>query len=76
MIFGSRLLSTEKVRTRRRRHLAADGKHYTVSVDKHVPSHHTYHFFVGLCKCSVFVLDDGGETDLDLGNYERFLSVR
>eukprot|EP00611_Tribonema_gayanum_P004237 TRINITY_DN13408_c0_g1_i1.p1 TRINITY_DN13408_c0_g1~~TRINITY_DN13408_c0_g1_i1.p1 ORF type:complete len:606 (-),score=116.30 TRINITY_DN13408_c0_g1_i1:21-1580(-) len=24
----------------------------------------------------VFVLDDGGEVDLDLGNYERFLSVR
>ena len=23
----------------------------------------------------VFVLEDGGETDLDLGNYERFLSV-
>jgi CTP synthase len=23
----------------------------------------------------VFVLDDGAETDLDLGNYERFLSV-
>ena len=23
----------------------------------------------------MFVLDDGGETDLDLGNYERFLSV-
>ena len=23
----------------------------------------------------VFVLDDGGETDLDLGNYERFLSI-
>eukprot|EP00980_Cylindrotheca_fusiformis_P007130 scaffold1499_cov105-Cylindrotheca_fusiformis.AAC.2 len=23
----------------------------------------------------VFVLDDGGETDLDLGNYEGFLSV-
>eukprot|EP00301_Raphidiophrys_heterophryoidea_P026001 c8863_g1_i1.p1 GENE.c8863_g1_i1~~c8863_g1_i1.p1 ORF type:complete len:700 (+),score=221.76 c8863_g1_i1:53-2101(+) len=23
----------------------------------------------------VFVLDDGGETDLDLGNYERFLKV-
>ena len=23
-----------------------------------------------------FVLDDGGETDLDLGNYERFLDVR
>ncbi len=22
-----------------------------------------------------FVLDDGGETDLDLGNYERFLDV-
>ncbi|KAI1704169.1 glutamine amidotransferase class-I domain-containing protein [Ditylenchus destructor] len=24
----------------------------------------------------VFVLDDGGEVDLDLGNYERFLNVR
>lgn len=24
----------------------------------------------------VFVLDDGGEADLDLGNYERFLGVR
>jgi len=24
----------------------------------------------------VFVLDDGGEVDLDLGNYERFLQVR
>ncbi|KAF8385436.1 ctps-1, partial [Pristionchus pacificus] len=24
----------------------------------------------------VYVLDDGGEVDLDLGNYERFLSVR
>ena len=23
----------------------------------------------------VFVLDDGGEADLDLGNYERFLNV-
>ena len=23
----------------------------------------------------VFVLDDGGEVDLDLGNYERYLSV-
>ena len=23
----------------------------------------------------VFVLDDGGETDLDLGNYERFMDV-
>ncbi len=24
----------------------------------------------------VFVLDDGGEADLDLGNYERFLDVK
>nr|CAD2205148.1 unnamed protein product [Meloidogyne enterolobii] len=24
----------------------------------------------------VFVLDDGGEVDLDLGNYERFLKLR
>lgn len=23
----------------------------------------------------VFVTDDGGETDLDIGNYERFISV-
>lgn len=23
----------------------------------------------------VFVLDDGGETDLDLGNYERFVDI-
>ena len=23
----------------------------------------------------VYVLDDGGEVDLDLGNYERFLNV-
>ena len=23
----------------------------------------------------MFVLDDGGEVDLDLGNYERFLDV-
>lgn len=29
------------------------------------------HTFVG----EVFVLDDGGEVDLDLGNYERFLDV-
>lgn len=34
-------------------------------------------FYVSLsfsCK-KVFVLDDGGETDLDLGNYERFMGV-
>eukprot|EP00213_Chloropicon_mariensis_P007344 CAMPEP_0197474572 /NCGR_PEP_ID=MMETSP1309-20131121/6026_1 /TAXON_ID=464262 /ORGANISM="Genus nov. species nov., Strain RCC998" /LENGTH=39 /DNA_ID= /DNA_START= /DNA_END= /DNA_ORIENTATION= len=23
----------------------------------------------------VFVLDDGGEVDLDLGNYERFIGI-
>lgn len=31
------------------------------------------------CLCDpgeVFVLDDGGEVDLDLGNYERFLDIR
>lgn len=33
------------------------------------------------CEClpspgEVFVLDDGGEVDLDLGNYERFLDIR
>lgn len=29
-----------------------------------------------LCAGEVFVLDDGGEVDLDLGNYERFLDIR
>ena len=24
----------------------------------------------------MFVLDDGGEVDLDLGNYERFLDIK
>lgn len=28
------------------------------------------------CVGEVFVLDDGGEVDLDLGNYERFLDIR
>ena len=28
-----------------------------------------------ICVGEVFVLDDGGEVDLDLGNYERFLDV-
>lgn len=28
------------------------------------------------CTGEVFVLDDGGEVDLDLGNYERFLDIR
>lgn len=37
--------------------------------------------FVLIAPCScrageVFVLDDGGEVDLDLGNYERFLDIR
>lgn len=27
------------------------------------------------CTGEVFVLDDGGEVDLDLGNYERFLDI-
>ncbi|XP_042296931.1 CTP synthase 1-like [Sceloporus undulatus] len=31
----------------------------------------------GCCwESEVFVLDDGGEVDLDLGNYERFLDIR
>ena len=28
------------------------------------------------CSGEVFVLDDGGEVDLDLGNYERFLDIK
>ena len=29
----------------------------------------------GFVAGETFVLDDGGETDLDLGNYERFLDI-
>lgn len=32
------------------------------------------HVFVNTAG-EVFVLDDGGEVDLDLGNYERFLDI-
>ena len=28
-----------------------------------------------MCTGETFVLDDGGEVDLDLGNYERFLDI-
>jgi CTP synthase (UTP-ammonia lyase) len=28
------------------------------------------------CVGEVFILEDGGEVDLDLGNYERFLDIR
>jgi CTP synthase len=31
--------------------------------------------FVNDVTGEVFVLDDGGEVDLDLGNYERFLDI-
>lgn len=32
---------------------------------------HVYFYVLG----EVYVLDDGGEVDLDLGNYERFLDI-
>ena len=32
-------------------------------------------FFYSYFSGEVYVLDDGGEVDLDLGNYERFLDV-
>lgn len=32
---------------------------------------HVYFYSLG----EVYVLDDGGEVDLDLGNYERFLDI-
>ena len=35
------------------------------------PSFYTHTYLPG----EVFVLDDGGEVDLDLGNYERFMDV-
>jgi CTP synthase len=36
-----------------------------------LPKLYSISLFLG----EVFVLDDGGEVDLDLGNYERFLDV-
>lgn len=36
---------------------------------------HSFVFFLSLFTGEVYVLDDGGEVDLDLGNYERFLDV-
>ena len=33
------------------------------------------HIFSPFEHGETFVLDDGGETDLDLGNYERFLDI-
>ncbi len=39
--------------------------------------HATVSISLTLCLTGeVFVLDDGGEVDLDLGNYERFLDIR
>lgn len=71
LMYDSHHLSMEKVRN----DLAADNTpspqvmEVILKVTLHIPS------LLGLCD-AVFVLDDGGETDLDLGNYERFLSVR
>uniref|UniRef100_A0A1I7XN03 CTP synthase n=1 Tax=Heterorhabditis bacteriophora TaxID=37862 RepID=A0A1I7XN03_HETBA len=48
----------------------------TFSPYEHVvllPKRPTYNY---VATGEVFVLDDGGEVDLDLGNYERFLNVR
>ena len=35
-----------------------------------------YSNIIQYCLGEVFVLDDGGEVDLDLGNYERFLDIK
>lgn len=37
----------------------------------HIQVHGSIFIFLG----EVYVLDDGGEVDLDLGNYERFLDI-
>jgi len=34
-----------------------------------------FNIFTSLFSGEVFVLNDGGEVDLDLGNYERFLDI-
>lgn len=43
---------------------------------KHLTNFHFFYLF-SLCADAgeVYVLDDGGEVDLDLGNYERFLDI-
>ena len=35
-----------------------------------------FKYLIFYCSGEVFVLDDGGEVDLDLGNYERFLDIK
>lgn len=45
------------------------------SINEHVQACHLI-VYPSLCPGEVFVLDDGGEVDLDLGNYERFLDIR
>ncbi|KAG8507692.1 CTP synthase 1 [Galemys pyrenaicus] len=41
-----------------------------------LPGIHLPRMFSLFTAGEVFVLDDGGEVDLDLGNYERFLDIR
>lgn len=50
-------------------------KNYFMSLPLHVSIHHIKLNFASTISGEVFVLDDGGEVDLDLGNYERFLDV-
>lgn len=48
--------------------------YYIQNVDQCLFSHLSQIFV--MLSGEVFVLDDGGEVDLDLGNYERFLDIR
>lgn len=62
------------VHQHRRRNLLAVRARYVRRPDSLPP----WRTIVSHCPCpgEVFVLDDGGEVDLDLGNYERFLDIR
>ena len=44
-------------------------------LNKLLPPEKTRDFLLCILVGEVFVLDDGGEADLDLGNYERYLDV-
>ena len=50
-------------------------KLWFLSLIVYIYSYLCFSFFSPFEHGETFVLDDGGETDLDLGNYERFLDI-
>ena len=50
-------------------------RHTDTQTHRHTDTQTHRHWFSWQTTGEVYVLDDGGEVDLDLGNYERFLDV-